>query len=722
MSPLDLLDTLNRSAGRFALVATYEFDPVFFEHRILRTKGFESADRVLVLMDKGRYQALINQGIAGAAFNRRYFVVPIGRSPGVFHPKLYLVLGKHLVTGIVGSSNCTPGGIAYNMELCSTFSIRHENAEAPESFSLSIIRQIYEALRAFCAELPGLSDTIEQRFFSPIEEEYPWLHRNIVGLDQQQDVELLHSHGTPLWPEIDRRLEAFEVQRITVLAPFFDSDLALLKRMNERWPSAEMTVVAQPKYSNLPAQHFGELLDSGKNVRLLAATPPPGRRLHAKAIAFETLEGTFWLAGSANATLAALDGRNTEASLWFATEELAKAILASDDLTIQELDPSEFVPGTYEEPKNQENVAAASPLHLDLVTLREDGTIVVRSRADQELEDVALRIRNFNEELPALSLPLRDARRGEARIKLEDSQIGQIRGTAICELKGILGGKEKLSNRVSLIQMNQLFRERDAGGGSRNPLRKIAETGEGLVSQLDSLGSVREAVEFLSHCSIKFDDGETNTKGIGSTIWKPRDPFKSDIPTHWLSIPIQNATEELRDAVWGFVQRHQKEKLEKHIRRGNLNGLSNFLDIFRTLNGLLLAFNGRKLEGDPPVIPHPYVTVGMQRNLKLLIGSFRSDEDQNFGFVASIRFNLGGDQQIIQERLRRERVPEMIQAAVESMIEVRKSALKLPADDSWTMARRDWVSGWIMENGLDVPSDEDVNLARREYGCIGIAA
>ena len=275
---------------------------------------------------------------------------------------------------------------------------------------------------------------------------------------------------------------------------------------------------------------------------------------------------------------------------------------------------------------------------------------------------------------------------------------------------------------VALIQFNQLFRERGAGGGSRNPLRKLAETGEGLVSHLDSLGSVREAVEFLEHWSIKFDDGETDARGLGSTIWKPRDPFKSDTPAHWLSIPIENATEELRDAVWGFVRRHQKEKLEKHIRRGNLNGLPNFLDIFRTLNGLLLAFNRRKLENDLPVIPHPYVTEGMKRNLKLLIGSFRPDEDQDFGFVASIRANLGGDQQIIQERLRREHVPEMIQAAVGSMIEVRKSARKLPGDDSWALARRDWISGWITESGLDVPSDEDVNSAKREYGCIGIAA
>jgi len=58
------------------------------------------------------------------------------------------------------------------------------------------------------------------------------------------------------------------------------------------------------------------------------------------------------------------------------------------------------------------------------------------------------------------------------------------------------------------------------------------------------------------------------------------------------------------------VTRRQHEKLEKHVRRGNLNRLPNFLDIFRTLTGLLVTFNKGTVKG-VSVIPHPFVTTGI---------------------------------------------------------------------------------------------------------------
>jgi HKD family nuclease len=721
MTPLNLLDAFDRGTGRFALVATYEFDPIFFERRLFRTKGFGSADRILVLMDRGRYQELVNQGITASGFNRRYLVVPVSSS-GVFHPKLYLILGKQRVTGVVGSSNCTNAGIAYNMELCSTFSIQPEDPDFQNSVAMPVLRQIYEAFRSFSSRATIPAETLERHFFRPIEEEYSWLHRSVVGLDQRAEVELFHSHDGPLWSEIERRLAPLEVLKITVLSPFFDRDIALLKRIRERWQGAEFTVVAQPKYSNLPAHELVDLFSDGGTGRLIAATPAPGRRLHAKALAFETTAGTFWLAGSANATLAALDGRNTEASLWFSTEEQSGAIFESDSLTIRELNPIDFVPGTDEEPKNLEVKVVADDLSLSSVTLHEDGAIALSFDVAQSVEHVTLRIRNFNEELPVLSLPIHNLQGGKERITLDENQVGQIRGAAICELKGRGEGKDKHSNAVVLVQLNHLLRDRKSGGYGRNPLKNISETGEDLVPHLDSFGSVRDAIEFLNHCSIKFDDGETRSGGFGPPTWKPRDPFKGDTPTHWLSIPIENGSENLRNAIWDFVERHQKEKLEKHVRRGNLNGLPNFLNIFRTLNALLLVFNSRQLESNVPVIPHPFVTTGLQRNLALLIGPLGSDENTGLGFVSSVQSNLGHDEEIVRERLQSERVPQMVRAAVEALIGVRKAALKKSDDDHWSLARLRWISEWIDQNGLEPPSAEDVEIAGQEYVSIAIAA
>src|SRR4029077_20361241 len=131
-----------------------------------------------------------------------------------------------------------------------------------------------------------------------------------------------------------------------------------------------------------------------------------------------------------------------------------------------------------------------------------------------------------------------------------------IGGAALCELKGTQGGRELVSNRVALVQLQELLRERTSDGASSSRVRRISETGEELVAHLDSLGTVREAIEFLDHCSIRFEDGEPSKRGFGGAFWKPRDPFVADIPTQWLSEAIDNTAENLREAVWWFVTRH----------------------------------------------------------------------------------------------------------------------------------------------------------------------
>ena|SRR5581483_265803 len=71
----------------------------------------------------------------------------------------------------------------------------------------------------------------------------------------------------------------------------------------------------------------------------------PPQRVHAKALAFETSAGTYWFAGSANATLAAFNGRNTEAAFLLKTKEGAEFLLRESGLTLKRLDPRKFEAG-----------------------------------------------------------------------------------------------------------------------------------------------------------------------------------------------------------------------------------------------------------------------------------------------------------------------------------------------------------------------------------------
>ena len=203
MTSLDLLESFDGTTAKIALVATYQFDPLFFERRVLRKRGFNGAERILVLMDAGRYQELLNEGLPVSGFNRRYLVVPIDRHPFVFHPKLYLLIGERRVTGIVGSSNCTNAGIAFNVELCSTFSaewsgddqigLLHATADFYGAAQLRRGRAKLQddlAKRILCASR-GASSLARGR-----------------GRAERPLVELLHSHREPLWPHVKRRLKS----------------------------------------------------------------------------------------------------------------------------------------------------------------------------------------------------------------------------------------------------------------------------------------------------------------------------------------------------------------------------------------------------------------------------------------------------------------------------------------------------------------------------------
>jgi hypothetical protein len=712
MKPLDLLEFFDKGASAFAFIATYEFDPQFFERRMLGRKTFASADRLVIFMDRGRYQELLRGGLLVAGFNRRYLVIPVDRKAGVFHPKLYLALGEKRADGIVGSNNCTTGGIAYNMELCSTFTARADHTDNDDLTAQSVIRQIYEAMRAYSLAAPHLREVLETQFFLPVEVRFAWLRRDTPL--PKSEIELLQSHTAPLWSQLVARLESQAVRKITVISPFYDQDIELLKRLRRSWPDAALTIVAQQNYATLAGKKLSKLFAAGKKGRLMAATPKPGRRLHAKAFAFETRQGTFWLTGSPNATLAAFDGLNSEAAIWFKSKEHADALFEDEQITLEEMQPADFEAGTEQEPANEQ---VAYELRLHSAILSEQGVLECTFDANSTMRDTALRIRNFNETHPALSFPILRAD-GKVRIDLSESQIGQIRAAAICEVRGTNQQEaEVLSNPMALVQLYQLLRERTAHGGGRNPLQTIAETGESLVPYIDSLGSVREAVEFFDHCSIRFQDGETSPHRQGQPRWKPRDPFQPDTPVNWLNVPSGSSAADLREAIWNFVERHQWDKLYKHVRRGNLNGLPNFLDIFRTLNGLLLTYHTRTIDQTGPVIPFPYVTKGIMDNLELLIGPFEPREDafEGNGFVSAILANVAGDKKIVRERLHEEHVPQMVGAAVEAMVQVRMKARKLAVLDPWSTNRLRWVSGWIKQRGLDVPTATDVRAATLEY-------
>src|SRR6266478_8576562 len=105
MKPIDFLDHFDKAASAVGFIATYDLNPQFLQRRLLAKRAFGSAERLVIFMDRGRYQELIAAGLNVSGFNRRYLVVPINRASFVFHPKLYLTLDAKRIDAAVGSNN-----------------------------------------------------------------------------------------------------------------------------------------------------------------------------------------------------------------------------------------------------------------------------------------------------------------------------------------------------------------------------------------------------------------------------------------------------------------------------------------------------------------------------------------------------------------------------------------------------------------------------------------
>ena len=95
MKFLDFMELLKSEPVSFAALSTFNFDVDYFERRVLRTKALAKARQIVVFMDAGQWRRLSQRNPAARLLNRRYLVVPVRSSKGVFHPKLHLLLREN---------------------------------------------------------------------------------------------------------------------------------------------------------------------------------------------------------------------------------------------------------------------------------------------------------------------------------------------------------------------------------------------------------------------------------------------------------------------------------------------------------------------------------------------------------------------------------------------------------------------------------------------------
>lgn len=235
-------------------------------------------------------------------------------SGGLFHPKLFLQLGRKGGRLLIGSANLTAPGLAGNLELVALITCGSE----PDG-EQRLIAQAW-------GYLSGLIDPNDPML--PSQREWmlnrtPWLRTATAadGIEKLADESaaalLIANRTTGIATRYADQIKE-SVTRLIVISPYWDERLGALSYLNERLAPKLIAALIDPETALFPQDATHTL----PNLTLYRRKGfQPGRFIHAKILIAETATADHVLIGSANCTLAALGnassvGSNDEASLY----------------------------------------------------------------------------------------------------------------------------------------------------------------------------------------------------------------------------------------------------------------------------------------------------------------------------------------------------------------------------------------------------------------------
>jgi hypothetical protein len=396
----------------------------------------------------------------------------------------------------------------------------------------------------------------------------------------------------------------------------------------------------------------------------------PGRRLHAKLLAWAGRGGTGCLAGSANFTTAALDGRNVEACLLIDDTGQAAGALFDGQLSKRPIDPKDFVVGEEDEPHS----AAPGSEGLGLVSaaLDERGGLAVHyvCRIGERPSSLSVAIRSPGERRDSFSRLLPIMEEGSVSVAVPSEIISGSHGSILATLHAETVIGRRSSDPIWVIQEHHLTVEKD-GRGPAAAQRRIEKTGEGLPEHLEALGEqqgVRSVIEFLQNTNIRYFDGEGRLGSSRRFRIRMSDPYRPDIAPAWL-VHDDSARMDLEAAIYDFVDRHERQRLLKHARTGNINGLHNFLDIFKALIRLLYVYYRRD------IVKTNQLNGRVIRYIQIATGD---PDGEIAGFLPTIAEKLGDGADDLIEAGRELNLPGLLSAALLIAQKIRLSISPAP--------------------------------------------
>ncbi|WP_279483990.1 hypothetical protein [Aureimonas sp. SK2] len=315
---MKLYERFGDSGFHSCITTSFGIDFDAFENIALpRLRGAGCSNSMLLVDGRMLTYALDGASQLPEYAGRHYTVTGI-QPKTVFHPKIVLQLGRRSGRVIISSANMTASGLAGNLELAGWIScMQGAGGEA-------------RLIAATWQYLSGLLAEDGQALFHQLEwlrARTPWLldtepATEIVDLADGSAAALLTDIGNSAAAGIGTRftnlIDGERVERLVVLSPYWDEDLAALGALVTRLAPKRLAILIDRNTELFPAEAAKAL--SGAEI-FDANAFGKSRFIHAKAIIAETSHADHVLYGSANCTAAALGtsnyaGANHEACLY----------------------------------------------------------------------------------------------------------------------------------------------------------------------------------------------------------------------------------------------------------------------------------------------------------------------------------------------------------------------------------------------------------------------
>lgn len=299
--------------GKFhsAVLTTYAVDLIHFDRRLVNMLHRKQICSINVLVDTKQLEKEMEyvnpRSMKG--IGKEYSVQGIS-SKGAFHPKINFFIGDDAVLLVLGTGNLTVTGHGKNHEAFTGLMIDSNN-DTHRPLIEECWRYIYRFSNQFGSfDKNRILREIPENctFLNP---EYNVVPHRLCNVQNGLYAALLYNDDSSSYlKQITDIVPLQEVQKVTVVSPFFDKEGESLVTLADLCPNAKVDVLIHKDCSLPPCQMSDNkricFYDFKETARGKINFKVYDRQLHAKIFHFKTADREYCVIGSANATISGL--------------------------------------------------------------------------------------------------------------------------------------------------------------------------------------------------------------------------------------------------------------------------------------------------------------------------------------------------------------------------------------------------------------------------------